>query len=229
VGLDGPKESCVRWGVQIPLGKRQFLGKREPILKYRETLHLISVVMPFGLLARSGSRNHELNGSPDPPWEGQLWGKGSPIVNYWDLVLWAVQKRLHRSICRLGCGLGWAEGSTSSIVFTRWRQYASNVGTLAPPGEYDWTVVCGLDWSVAAMRFCVKLLWPLVIILPSVLLHCCLDIRKSIKPVKNWAMRCWRGYLSVSKKFVAFCSIFASCHHSWYYSNQWHCVFFDFV
>jgi len=29
----------------------------------------------------------------------------------------AVQKWLNRSICRLGFGLGWAEGSTSSIVF----------------------------------------------------------------------------------------------------------------
>jgi len=34
----------------------------------------------------------------------------------------AVQKQLNRSICRLGCGLEWAEGCTSSIVFARWRQ-----------------------------------------------------------------------------------------------------------
>jgi len=31
--------------------------------------------------------------------------------------------------------------------------------------------------------------------LPSVLWHCCLGIRKIIQPVKNWVMRCWRGYL----------------------------------
>jgi len=31
-------------------------------------------------------------------------------------------KRLNRSIFRLGCGRGWAEASTSSIVFARWRQ-----------------------------------------------------------------------------------------------------------
>jgi len=37
---------------------------------------------------------------------------------------WAVQKWLNRSICQSGCGLGWAEGSTSSIVFARWRQCA---------------------------------------------------------------------------------------------------------
>jgi len=31
---------------------------------------------------------------------------------------------VNRSICRLGCGLWWAEGSTSSIVLARWRQCA---------------------------------------------------------------------------------------------------------
>jgi len=35
-----------------------------------------------------------------------------------------VQKRLNLSICRIGCGLEWAERCTSSIVFARWRQCA---------------------------------------------------------------------------------------------------------
>jgi len=33
-----------------------------------------------------------------------------------------MQKRLNQSICRLGCGLRWAEGSTSLIVCACWRQ-----------------------------------------------------------------------------------------------------------
>ena len=32
--------------------------------------------------------------------------------------------------------------------------------------------------------------------LPAVLWHCWLGVRKSIRPVKNWVMRCWCGYLS---------------------------------
>jgi len=32
--------------------------------------------------------------------------------------------------------------------------------------------------------------------LPSVLWHCWLGIRKSIRPIKNWVMGYWRGYLS---------------------------------
>jgi len=32
--------------------------------------------------------------------------------------------------------------------------------------------------------------------LPLVLRHCWLGVRKSIRPVKNWVVRCWHGYLS---------------------------------
>ena len=73
--------------------------------------------MPFTLWARTGRRNHELDGSRSPVIKGQFWGKGSSIVKYRDFLTWAVQKRLNRSICRLGYWLGWAEGSTSSTVF----------------------------------------------------------------------------------------------------------------
>ena len=31
---------------------------------------------------------------------------------------------------------------------------------------------------------------------PSVLWHCWLGSRKGIRPVKNWVVGCWRGYLS---------------------------------
>jgi len=34
------------------------------------------------------------------------------------------------------------------------------------------------------------------VIMPSVLWHCWLSVRKSTWPVKNWVMRCWHGYLS---------------------------------
>jgi len=40
------------------------------------------------------------------------------------------------------------------------------------------------------------LLYQMVQNLPSVLLHCWLGIRNSIQPVKDWVMRCLRGYLS---------------------------------
>ena len=32
--------------------------------------------------------------------------------------------------------------------------------------------------------------------LPSVLWHCWLGVRKSIRPVNNWVMRCWCGYIA---------------------------------
>ena len=52
-----------------------------------------------------------------------------------------MQKRLNQSICRWGFGFWWAEGSTGSIIFASWRQYAyMGWYILAPPGEYDLTV-----------------------------------------------------------------------------------------
>jgi len=71
-------------------------------------------------------------------------------------VPWVVKKRLNRSIYRLSCGLEWAEGSTSSVVFARWRQCA-HLGGQIPVNRP----------SAAEMRSYVKLLWPLVETLPA--------------------------------------------------------------
>jgi len=38
-----------------------------------------------------------------------------------------------------------------------------------------------------------------LMLLASVLWHCCLSGRKNIQPVKSWVMRCWHGYLSGAK------------------------------
>jgi len=113
------------------------------------------IEMPFGLRTRVGPRNHILDGGPDVPtgrgnFEG---GKGRPIVNYRDTLRSYVQKRLDRSICRLDCGLGWAKGSTSSIVFARWRQCAYMGGHIGA----TWRIRLNRS-SVAAMRSYVKLL-----------------------------------------------------------------------
>ena len=63
--------------------------------------------------------------------KGQFWWIGAPIVNYTQYLPLTVQKRLNRSICRLGCGLEWAEGCTNSIAFARWRQCALMGGYVA--------------------------------------------------------------------------------------------------
>ena len=84
-------------------------------------------------------RNRVLDGGGSrSPWEG--------------LIL-----RLNRSICRLGCGLGWAEGSTSSIAFTRWSQRSLMQGLI---GTTWWMRLNCL--SEAAIWPCVRLLCLLV-------------------------------------------------------------------
>ena len=40
--------------------------------------------------------------------------------------------------------------------------------------------------------------------LPSVLWHCWLGGRKGIRPVKNWAVGCWHGYLSRARCRLAY-------------------------
>ena len=84
--------------------------------------------MPFELWARSGSGSHELDGGSDCPTRRGNSGERVAIVKYRDFLLWAVQKRLNRLICRLSCGVGWAEGNTSSIVFARWSQCVLSCG-----------------------------------------------------------------------------------------------------
>jgi len=68
-----------------------------------------------------------------------------------------VQKQLNQLICHFGCGLGWAEGSISSVIFTRWCQCA-HMGRHIGATWRIW-----LNRPSVAMRSYVKLLWPLVL------------------------------------------------------------------
>jgi len=63
--------------------------------------------------------------------KGQFRWIGAPIVKYRHFLPYAVQKRLNLSNYRFDCGLKWAEGCTSSIVFARWRQCALVEGHVA--------------------------------------------------------------------------------------------------
>jgi len=93
-----------------------------------------------------------------PHGKAQFLGKGAPIIKYKDFLQWAEQKWLYRSTCRLGCGLRWAKGSKSSIIFARWRQCALMGGTLASAGKYDCCMAAADGQSAVAMRPYVKLL-----------------------------------------------------------------------
>jgi len=121
--------------VHIPMGRGNFEGERGVSLWSRDTAVTCAktaepIVMPFGFWARTGPRNHELDGGPDPPWEGAILGKGSFIVKYGDFLPWAVQKLLNRSICHLGCGLGLAEVSEWVNSFLTAHQHI--LGHLVP-------------------------------------------------------------------------------------------------
>jgi len=49
--------------------------------------------------------------------------------------------------------------------------------------------------------------------IPSVLWHCWLGDRKGIRPVKNWVVRCWHGYLSGARCRLAYGPADATATH----------------
>ena len=50
-------------------------------------------------------------------------------------------------------------------------------------------------------------------VVPSVLWRCWLGDRKGIRPVKNWVVRCWRGYLSGTRCRLAYGPADATATH----------------
>jgi len=100
------------------------------------------IEMSFGLWTRVGPRKHVFDGAQIPRTKGQLLGVRTCPGMPDDTLLWAVQKWLNRSICRFGCGFGWVEASTTSVVFARLCQCV-----VCHRVEYKWTVhrqQCGL-------------------------------------------------------------------------------------
>ena len=101
-------------------------------------------------------------------------GKGHPIVKYSDTLQSSVQKWLNWSRCRLGCGLGWAQGSTSLIVFARWRQCA-----------------LGATWWIRLNHLSAVVMWPYVKLVYQLLrlrqINAIWIFRQTAKTALNWA------------------------------------------
>jgi len=117
-------------------------------------------MMLFGLWAQNGPRNRDSGGVQIPAREGKFWGKGLLIVKYQEFLPCSVQKWLNQSIYRLGCGLGWAEGSTSSVIFARWHQCAHMGRHIGATRRIRLN-----HPSATVLQSYVKLLWPLVLYL----------------------------------------------------------------
>jgi len=80
--------------------------------------------MSFELRIRVGTRNHVLDGGPDPPMGRDNFeqGEGRLIVKYRDIVV-SCAKRLNQSKRRLGYGLGWAEGIMYGVQIPHGKQF----------------------------------------------------------------------------------------------------------
>ena len=91
-------------------------------------------------------------GVHNTPWKGAVLGKRvDHCKKNEDFMPSVVQKRLNRSRCRLGCGLGWAEWSTRSIIFARWRQCAQSSGATVLDDTLPWAVEKRLNRSICRL------------------------------------------------------------------------------
>jgi len=137
------------------MGRGNFEGwKGHPIVKYMDTLRSSLhkwlkrsiCLLGLGLVWAQGTMY--LMESRHPHRKGQIWGKEVPIVSI-------------GTVCRELCKNGWTDrfavwfvdlGGPKKAQVQSYSLGGANVltceGTLAPPGEYDWTVRlrrrCGL-------------------------------------------------------------------------------------
>ena len=110
-----------------------------------------------------------------------------------------MQKRLNRStICCFGCGLGWAEASTSSIVFARWRQCSHMGGHIGT----TWRIRLHRP-SAATMRPYVKLLCAL---LPHGMRRQCRLLFLSVMPSTKFGRLIECALLHTRAKIGEFCT-----------------------
>jgi len=74
------------------------------------------------------------------------------------------------------------------------------------------TCNCSNPAKKAVVLLCVNIIL-LCSLLPSVLWRCWLGSRKGIRPVKNWAVGCWHGYLSGARCRLAYGPADATATH----------------
>jgi len=99
-----------------------------------------------------------------PPWQGGiLGGKEEPIVSIGTFSCELCENDWTDRFAVLDCWLGWAEGSTSSIVFASWRQCVNMVRHIDATWQIQLKLsVCGGD----------AILCQITLTTCSVLLHC---------------------------------------------------------
>jgi len=120
---------------------------------------------------------------PSVLWRCWLGGrKGIRPVKNWVVGCW--RGYLSGARCRLACG---PADTTATHCFL----LQENPDWFLPFWYWLTRVVPEKGPLNGCVCVCVHLL-----LTPSVLWHCWLGVRKSIRPVRNWVVRCWCGYLS---------------------------------
>jgi len=135
----GPRKH-VLWGIQIPMQRGNFYGKghaRACLTTFVSCAKMAEPIdMPFGSwTCVHGSRS---------PCKKAIFRERKCLDMPEDTLSWAVQKWLNRSRCRLGCGLGWTQGSMC-YMGVHWR----NLANTTEPTEFGWA-----EWSSRDVALC---------------------------------------------------------------------------
>ena len=160
----------------------------------------------------------------------EWWGVGVVICLQWGAdCLYVVQLCMRSSWChchpKTPSSLAWFK---SRLVLPFWYMLAqvvlekrplngcSSVVVVSTVGEncsifldspvWGWNVL-----STIAVYVCSEIC--LQCFMPSVLWHCWLGGRKGIRPVKNWAVGCWHGYLPGARCRLAYGPADATATH----------------
>ena len=120
-------------------------------------------------------------------------GETQPAFIIFVLVAWLVDVYCSwYSVPRINIHLDWLNGSMLSRFFLPW-------------------VVTFSTWTVISNCLHVFFHWRRT--MPSVLWRCWLGGRKGIRPVKNWVVGCWRGYLSGARCRLAYSPVDFTATH----------------
>ena len=112
------------------------------------------------------------------------------------------------AVVALKKGKGWSYLTCATL-----RRVVYYLSFKQPLAKWNWTSQFHLDLFLHLSRASQYQKGNTNLVWPSVLWRCWLGGRKGIQPVKNWVVRCWRGYLSGARCRLAYGPADATATH----------------
>ena len=138
--------------------------------------------------------------------------KSRLVLPFWYRLTWVIPDKglLNGCVCMF-VYCNWVIFETARVIELKkqgWHETLSKTLDLLPLSVWSsiHCVSCNVLHPYILQSF-------VCLLLPSVLWHCWLGGRKGIRPVKNWALGCWNGYLSGARCRLAYGPADATATH----------------